>query len=531
MSYRPVFDVYTQPWVPVLRDGSETLAPLRTCVTEADLIDALSITDGPTFAGALRLLMALVMDAYGQPADDTEWATRRERGLFDADALDAYIAAVGSSRFDLFDPRFPFMQSAKTPVEGKSVAELLPHVATGNRTPIWTPDTDATPRPLTFAQAAQALVAAQVVAVPSPGRAAGDDPSESWAGASFAGRAGIIGFCCPIGDNLFETLMLNLPNGGHQILDPNDLPVWRRDDVPPSRRKRFANGMVDLLTWTPRRVRLIADGDTVSGVCFRGGDALPELNLTHEPHTALRKSDGKVGVPQGQWYPRKHLPHTIGWRGIPQLLALGDQGSDSRSPILLQELGDRLEDLPPNYRVTIVSMLVIYGNMSAVIDDISTDMYPLPVRAFGLAEIDVRDALVDLVTTADQVRYLVRGFAQDVYAVTTRDLERDKTASKGYANTIEAQLVAQIDSITRRFLSDLTADPDELAALKAAWNKQLRGLVDATVRSVQADCGPNVFTLLAKDNKVVVYPAAVRESQLRQRIADYLGSVDVEALA
>ena len=56
------------------------------------------------------------------------------------------------------------------------------------------------PRPLTFAQAAQTLVAAQVVAVPTPGRAAGDDPNESWAGVNFAGRAGIIGFCCPVGE-------------------------------------------------------------------------------------------------------------------------------------------------------------------------------------------------------------------------------------------------------------------------------------------------------------------------------------------
>lgn len=537
MTSRAVFNLYTQPWVLVVRDGVEVAASLRTCVTEAHLIDALSITDGPAFAGSLRLLMALVMDAYGQPADDTDWAARRALRHFDADVLDDYAAAVGPPRFDLFDPQFPFMQSPTTPDEGKSVAELLPHVATGNRTPIWTPDTDATPRSLTFPQAARALVAAQAVAVPSPGRAAGDDPKTSWAGASFAGRAGIVGFCCPIGDTLFETLMLNLPNGPHTPLDPVDLPAWRRVDVPQSRRKRLAKGMVDLLTWTPRRVRLIADGETVSRVCFRGGDALPELDLTHEPHTALRQSDSKAlrqsdsksVASQGGWYPRKHLPHTVGWRGIPQLLALGDHRDDSQPPIVLRALGDRLEKLPPSYRVTIVSLLVTYGNMSAVIDDIVTDMYPLPVRAFGEAEIDVRDMLVHLVRTADQVRYLIRGYARDVYAVTARDLEKDKNASQAYAGTVEAQLVAQIDSITRRFLADLAADPGVLASLEAAWTEQLRTLVDDTVKSVQADCGPNVFTLISKDSKAVVFPAAVRESQLRKKLADYLGDVVVEA--
>lgn len=531
MSAGPTFDLYTQPWIPVVRGGVENQESLRACVTEAHRITALSVADGPTFAGLLRLLVALVMDAYGQPADDTEWAARRKHGSFDADTLDSYISEVGSSRFDLFDPQFPFMQSVTTPVEGKSIAELLPHVATGNRTPIWTPDTDATPRPLTFAQAARALVAVQAVAVPSPGRAAGDDPNESWSGASFAGRAGTIGFCCPIGDTLFETLMLNLPNGGRKALDPSDLPAWRRDDIPHSRRKRSADGMVDILTWTPRRVRLIADGNTVSRVGFRGGDALPELEIRHEPHTALRLSNGKTGIPQGQWYPRKHLPHTIGWRGIPQLLALGDRRVDSTPPIVLRELDGRIEALPPDYRVTIVSMLVTYGKMSAVIDDISLDMYPLPVRAFGEAEIDVRDALVDLVVTADQVRYLVRGYAQDVYTVTTRDLEEDRKASKGYANTVEAQLVSEIDSITRRFLAELAANPDKLAGLKAIWHQQLRELVDVTVNSLRADCGPNVFALLSKDGKVVVYPPSVREAQLRKKLADYLGDVNVEAPA
>jgi hypothetical protein len=178
-------------------------------------------------------------------------------------------------------------------------------------------------------------------------------------------------------------------------------------------------------------------------------------------------------------------------------------------------------------------MLVTYGNNSSVIDDISTDMYPLPVRAFGEAEIDVRDALVGLVTTADQVRYLVRGYAQDVYTVTKRDLEKKKVASKAYATTVEAQLVAQIDSITRRFLTALAASADNLAELKAVWTQQLRQLVDVTVGTIKVDCGPNVFTVVSKDTKagrkVLVYPASVREAQLWQKLAPYLGDVRTEA--
>ena len=104
-------------------------------------------------------------------------------------------------------------------------------------------------------------------------------------------------------------------------------------------------------------------------------------------------------------------------------------------------------------------------------------------------------------------------------------------ASKAYANTVEAQLVAQIDSITRRLLSALATDPDKLAELKAVWTQQLQQLVNGTVEAIKVDCGPNVFTLLSKENKVSVYPAPVRESQLRHKLAPYLGIIRVEAHA
>jgi CRISPR type I-E-associated protein CasA/Cse1 len=527
---RPEFDLYSQPWIPVVRDGVEELVSLRTAITEAHQIDGLSTTDGPRFAGLLRLLVALVMDVYGQPANDREWAKRREQGRFHATVLDDYVAEVGRSRFDLFDAEHPFMQSATTPPlsgkgNAKSVAELLTWVATGNRTPLWTPDIDARPRPLAFTEAAQALVAMQAVAVPGLGRATKEDAGESWAGLEFGGRVGVIGFSCPVGETLFETAMLNIPNGSHKARDSADLPVWRRPAAPASRRKRPSNGMVDLLTWTPRRVRLVPNGDTVSRVCFLGGDALPALELDHEPHTALMKSDDDNAA----WKPRKHRPHTLGWRGIPQLLALGENHGNSLPSRVMRDLGNRIEVLPSGYRVTVLSLYVEYGGgaQKSVFDNIVTDMFPLPVRAFGEPETDIRDLLVFLVTTADQVRYQLFSYASDVYAATHRDLEKDRKASKAYATAVEADLVSRIDTITRRLLSRLSADPSAMEQLRWTWTAELGALADAVVTDINTDCGPGVFALISATSagrpKVQVYPPAIRQAQLRAKLDPLLG--------
>lgn len=537
------FDLYSEPWIPVVRAGNESLVSLRTAIAEAHEIDGLSTLDGPRFAGLLRMLLALVMDVYGQTANDREWVSRREQGRFELAVLDAYVDAVGRSRFDLFDDEYPFMQSASTPFTGKSIAELLPHVAVGNRTPLFTPDTDTRPRPLTFPEAAQALVALQAVAVPQPGRATSEDAGESWSGVDFGGRVGVIGFSCPIGDTLFETVMLNSPNGPHQARDEIDLPAWRRSVAHPSRYKRHSDGIADLLTWTPRRVRLIPDGDVVLRLGFLGGDALLELDLSHEPHTPWI-SDGTNST----WGPRGHRPHTLGWRGLPQLLALRDPPGMSQPSAVIRDLSNRIDVLPPNYRVTILSLYIQYGGgkQRSVFDDIITDIFPLPIRAFGEVEVDIRDMLVDVVSTAEGVRELVSKCAADIYSVTHRDLEkpnpkaksfkdkRGRKASWAYAAKVEAELLAQIDALSRRFLSDLAGNPDSMDVLRARWAAEMRSVVDSTIAMIKSDCGPSAFALLAKENKrgepsVWVRPPALCLREFRRELSQ-LVDFDAEGI-
>jgi hypothetical protein len=194
----------------------------------------------------------------------------------------------------------------------------------------------------------------------------------------------------------------------------------------------------------------------------------------------------------------------------------------------LQHLGNRLELLPPDYRVTVFSMFVEFGAMSAVIKNITSDLFPLPARAVGESEIDIRDMLVDLVETADQVRYLLRRYAADVYAVTSRDLGKDRNASAAFAAGVEVELVSQIDTITRRLLSELAVRPEAMDQLRETWTEKMRSVSSSAVGRINSDCGPGVFTLIPGTNSsgrssVDVLPPAARLAILRDKLAPLLG--------
>lgn len=510
-THGDAFDLIDEPWIPVIRKNVEMAVSLRDAVVSAHEIDTLSLSDGPQFAGLLRLLMALTMAAYGRPADRTAWAASYRRQQFHADTLDAYFASVGRSRFDLFDANRPFLQSAAVTDEPKANAEILPHVATGNTPPIFSSDTEKLPRALSPAQAAVSLVGFMAVAVAGLGRAKAWEGS-GWAGTSFGGRVGQIGFVAPVGISLFDTIMLNTPIGTNPAADA---PQWQRPDAAPAgRAKRAATGMLDMLTWCPRRVKLIRNEDgAVTHLRMLGGDGLTVLDRAFEPHTEWRTSDGKDGHTAGEVYQRKHLVRTLGWRGLPNLLALQHtSGSDETSMLFLQ-LSELEGVLPEDYPISVAGLNCEYGNMAATFSDINFDVFSLPFRVFGKNEGVVRADLIELVQRADRVARVVRDLAYLVSRVVLRDTDKDATFSNAYAMQIHGRFTADVESTTRRFLAGLTASPFAHLDGITAWNQTVYSLAMRYRDEIMSTADSSVFDIVVGSangkRKVLASPPTV----------------------
>jgi CRISPR system Cascade subunit CasA len=279
------FNLVDEPWIPCLvrppapsgQHSAGTVAhhllSLRETLARAHELLAIAGDAPPVTAALYRLLLAVVHRSCGRlgrsgPEDVERWAELWQRGRFDPERIDAYLAAW-RHRFDLFDDRQPFYQTAAREVsedKGTSIAKLL--YQSDNNATLFDHSVVANPPPVSPAQAARLLVAYH--AFDTGGLVTG-------AGAEKSADAGPLIQCAVLlvrGRNLFETLLLNLYRYSPEDGEPwefdrtRDRPAWERDeDVRPEDRR--PDGYLDLLTWQSRRIRLWPEEDAEGRVVVR----------------------------------------------------------------------------------------------------------------------------------------------------------------------------------------------------------------------------------------------------------------------
>ncbi|WP_043641387.1 type I-E CRISPR-associated protein Cse1/CasA, partial [Nonomuraea candida] len=319
------FDLIESAWLILRPAGEATSGPfsLRDALLYAHEFDALEAEVRTHTPALLRqVLLPVVLDALGRPADREQWARRFAHGRFteaEQDTLSAYLDDH-RSRFDLFSTTVPFAQAAglhTAKQETKGSALLVATQASGNNVPLFSARTEGDPLPLTPAEAAHWLLHAHcwdTAGIKSG--AVGDDAVKAGkTTGNVTGPLGYLGVIVPVGRTLFETLMLNIPVG---VQPADDVPHWRRDPADGRWETRAATGLLDLWTWQARRIRLVPEetehGVRVCRVVLCAGDrlqAIPEW----EPHTAWTFAKDAKSPAGTTRRPRRHIPGKAAWRG------------------------------------------------------------------------------------------------------------------------------------------------------------------------------------------------------------------------
>ncbi len=248
------FNLIEEPWIPcsLLNSGEQRLFGLRDVFTNAHGIREIE-DDSPLVIVALhRLLLAILHRNFG-PRTMNRWRDLWMRGAWDMPTLDAYFTKHARC-FDAFDSEHPFAQVSVMPgTEIHPVTKLVRECASGNNATLFDHHFNDVSDGISPAVAMQHLLAFQLFA-----GAGGVSMPFNFTDAPLARGRSIMA----VGDNLFETLCLNLVRYTDERPipwdDDDDPPIWERAIFStPSKSGTIPNGYVDYLTFQVRRVHLV----------------------------------------------------------------------------------------------------------------------------------------------------------------------------------------------------------------------------------------------------------------------------------
>lgn len=519
------------PWIPLSSPQRKVAEhSLRDTLLESHSFSGPVFPTPTLFPAVLRqVLLPVLLDSIGSPRTSTEWSEWFFRGHFDEqqhEAVSRYLDQHLHS-FDLFSSQRPFAQVAgleSSSRETKGSALLVPSIATGNNVPLFSSMTEAGTLPLRPAEATWWLLHAHCWDTAAIKTGAAGDPRVKGGKTTGnpTGPLGQLGVIVPTGTTLFETLLLNLPP---HVPVPGSLdrPQWRASGSDGQDGEGVASpgspqwsirpelGLMDLLTWQSRRVRLVAEerpeGLRVTKVVLCAGDRLSRIPET-EPHTAWTWI-AKPRKGQSRWRPRRHRPGRALWRGLESLLAVippedrTDISSDTEvTSELLREILELQTDgaLSDTYPLRVTSAGVVYGNQSAVVEDVIADEIPLPLSAL-VTDDHTQEVVTELVMQAEAVSRALDRVDSDLRRANGGSpIPWDKGHHPG------AVLLHALDPWARRALTliqDHADHDDRLEEVMEAWEKKVWQLSDEHAQRLLDAAPAQVFSGRKVDNRVL----------------------------
>lgn len=395
------FDLLTQPWVRVRRGPEVSDVSLLESFAKAHEITGLAGEVPTQDAAVLRLMLAVLHRAVDRPGEVIDlWSDLWSQQTLPMDLLTDYLGEF-AHRFDLLDDWAPFGQVAGlTASKTSGLVKVIADVPDGE--PFFTSRAGAELNRMPYAEAARWVIHIHAFDVSGIKTGAiGDDRVKGGRGypigTGWAGRCGLV---ILEGENLRETLLLNLVLRKQEFDDEPDLPVWERPPLGAGVERRHPEpvGPADIMTWPSRRLLLHQGDGAVVDVLLSNGDPIHQRNRQGvETMAAFRRSPNQEkvhGVPT--YMPRPHDPGRALWRGLAGLLVQVQRGTSAGTdsdaelaPANVRQLADLVMAgvLAPDHPIRFRAVGMNYGTQDASIAAIYDDalvMAPVVTSHDGL---------------------------------------------------------------------------------------------------------------------------------------------------
>lgn len=466
------FNLLHEPWILVMQPDGQTeevsmLDIFRNAHKWRGLAGELPTQD----VAVLRLLLAVLhavfarQDAHGNyaPLDSPvealqRWSSLWERGEFPHEIITEYLKRY-QDRFWLFHPTQPFYQVVTlTEATDYTAAKLNGELSqSGNKIRLFPKRTGVGKGQLDYAESARWLLYVNAFDDTSSKPKSKGLPSP---GAGWLGKLGLI---TAAGDNLFQTLLLNLVllKDGEDELWGAEQPMW---EVDVRRSERTEITMPDnpsaLLTIQSRRMLLKRQENSVVGFALLGGDFFARTNAFAEQMTIWRLP-GKGNVEMPEHSPKRHDASRQLWRDFPGLIAQREGG---RRPGIVSWLARlKREGLITQTHFRFETAAVKYGDKDFFVDDVFSDSIALNT---GLL-VDLGQCWVERI--ADELE-LTEKLVQKVGDLAQKIAKASgETSSNGTRQDVKEQAYFRLDRPFRSWLEAVRPESDDIDEQCTKW--------------------------------------------------------------
>ena len=258
------FNLIEEAWIPVLRDGRVVEVGLKEALLQAQEIARIESPSPLEEAALHRLLLAVLYRALPDLKDQYDLEGLLEEGGFPSGAILEYLDRY-HDRFYLFHDTAPFLQIPDLPQDDpRPWTSLVPQLASGNNPTLFDHSLDDSPLPISYPEAARALLVHQAFA---PGGLLRRMGVVSAKDAPLARPAVFL----VEGENLFQTLMLNLVPQEDTEKALWERPPLQSQEVWGYRTKWPLQGVSLVYVWPSRGILLLDDGDGVRWTAYGPG--------------------------------------------------------------------------------------------------------------------------------------------------------------------------------------------------------------------------------------------------------------------
>ena len=502
------FNLLDEPWIRVMTEDCTVVErSLMQVLLNSHRYQRLAGELPTQDVALLRLLLAILqtvfyrVDPEGEddPIEDRAAAIRRWQALWNAgrfpeQPIRTYLE-TWRDRFWLFHPEHPFYQVPAAAVGTKfKASKLNGELSESDHKMRLFPLRDGEEKEtLSYAEAARWLVTL-----------IGFDDSastkkETGTGTGWLGdRVNVYA----IGENLFETLMLNLVflKDGRYVWAEN-MPAWEQPTMTTAKKREIPlpDNQAELLTLQSRRLILSREENRVTGFSSTGGDFFGKegrVNAFSEQMTLWRAGKTpKNAVPQ--FVPASVDPWRQMWRDFEVILG---RREDTHIPGVVAWLTElRRKNVIPRKYVHIASVGVTYDSKKGSIADIISDHLDFQMSLLDAAgelwivfvggEIHLIDKVARALGALAEGLYLAQGGQLDGAGKKARQSQRDEGMRLLYA---------AVDLPFREWLAHIGAqhgdDENTRAQEQQCWRSIVFRIADNLGREMVRDAGTAAFT-------------------------------------